>query len=216
MLAFTSMPVSAQMFESFEYGVPPPGWIKTNLLGGSGWYQMPVGTMPLPGWGNGTSSVPATAGAGSYNAYCTWTTGGGASEGYHNDQWLISPQLNGLTATSTLSYWLRFAFTNFPDEVRVRISTAGPAPANFTIVALTNIFAKGSWPGQFPPWNQFTVDLGAFGSAPGTPIWVAIQEYEWDNTWNGAAVQLDVITSDLTAAPQPRASSTSSTARARR
>ena len=51
----------AQMSESFEYGVPPPGWIKTNLLGGGGWYQLPIGTMPLPGWGNGTSSVPATA-----------------------------------------------------------------------------------------------------------------------------------------------------------
>lgn len=150
-LAFTSMPVSAQMFESFEYGVPPPGWAKTNLLGGSGWYQLPVGVMPLPGWGNGTSSVPATAGAGTHNAYCTWSTGGGASEGYHSDQWIISPQMNGLTATSTLSYWLRFAFTNYPDEVRVRLSTTGPAPANFTIVALTNIFAKGSWPGQFPP-----------------------------------------------------------------
>ena len=26
----------AQMSESFEYGVPPPGWTKTNLLGGGG------------------------------------------------------------------------------------------------------------------------------------------------------------------------------------
>ena len=107
----------AQMSESFEYGVPPPGWTKTNLLGGSGWYQLPIGVMPLPGWGNGTSSVPATANAGTHNAYCSWNTGGGAGEGYHNDQWLISPRLTGLTATSTVSYWLRFAFTNFPDTV---------------------------------------------------------------------------------------------------
>ena len=175
----------AQMSESFEYGVPPPGWSKTNLLGGSGWYQLPVGVMPLPGWGNGTSSVPATANAGTHNAYCSWNTGGGASEGYHNDQWLISPRLTGLTATSTVSYWLRFNFTNFPDTVYFRVSTNGPAPANFTFVPLTNVFARASHPNQFPPWSNHVVNVGALGIPAGTPIWIAIQEYEWDNTWNG-------------------------------
>ena len=184
------LPSFSQMFESFEYSVPPPGWIKTNLLGGSGWYQMPIGVMPLPGWGNGTSSVPPTAGAGTHNAYCSWTTGGGASEGYHNDQWLMSPRLTGLTATSSLSYWLKFDFTNFPDTVYLCISTTGPAPANFTIVAYTNVFAKGSWTGQFKPWTNTVVNIGSLGIPAGTPIWVAIREYEWDNTWNGAAVQL--------------------------
>ena len=201
----------AQMLESFEYGVPPPGWVKTNLLGGSGWYQLPVGVMPLPGWGNGTSSVPPTAGAGSYNAYCSWNTGGGSGEGYHNDQWLISPRLTGLTATSTVSYWLRFNFTNFPDQVFVRISTAGPAPANFTYIIYTNNFTRQSGPGQFPPWSNTVVNIGNLGIAPGTPIWIAFQEYVWDNIWNGAAVQLDVISSDLTAPPEPRVSPTSLT-----
>lgn len=202
---------SAQTFESFEYGVPPPGWIKTNLLGGSGWYQLPVGVMPLPGWGNGTSGVPATAGAGSRSAYCSWTTGGGSGDGYHSDQWLISPRLTGLTATSSLSYWIKFDFTNFPDTVYARVSTTGPNPANFTYIAYTNIFARGSWPRQFTPWTNTVINLGALGIPAGTPIWVAIQEYEWDNTHNEAAVQLDVITSDLTAPPEPRVSSTSLT-----
>ncbi len=199
----------AQMSESFEYGVPPPGWTKTNLLGGSGWYQLPIGVMPLPGWGNGTSSVPATANAGTHNAYCSWTTGGGAAEGYHSDQWLISPRLTGLTATSTVSYWLRFNFTNFPDTVYFRVSTNGPAPANFTIVALTNIFARASYTNQFPPWSNHVVNVGALGIPAGTPIWIAIQEYEWDNTWNESALQLDVINSDLTAPPEARTSPTS-------
>ena len=212
LFALMASPARAQMLESFEYGVPPPGWTKTNLLGGSGWYRLPVGVMPLPGWGNGTSSVPPTANAGSANAYCSWTTGGGAADGYHSDQWLISPQLNGLTATSSLSYWLRFAFTNFPDTVYVRISTAGPAPANFTRVVYTNIWSRGGNPsGQFGPWTRYDVNLGALGIAAGTPIWVAFQEYEWDNIHNGAAVQLDVISSDLTAPPQPRISPTSLT-----
>ena len=201
----------AQMMESFEYGVPPPGWTKTNLLGGNGWYQLPVGVMPLPGWGNGTSSVPATANSGSQTAYCSWTTGGGAGEGYHNDQWLISPRLTGLTATSTVSYWLRFAFTNFPDTVYFRVSTNGTVPANFTFVACTNIFARASYTNQFPPWSNIVVNVGSLGIPAGTPIWVAVQEYEWDNTHNAAAIQLDVVSSDLTAPPQPRTSQTSLT-----
>ena len=201
----------AQMLESFEYGVPPAGWIKTNLQGGTGWYQLPIGIAPLPGWGNGTSSVPVAVGAGTRNAYCSWDTGGSAGEGYHNDQWLISPRLTGLTSTSTVSYWLRFNFTNYPDEVRFRVSTNGPAPANFTIVARTNIFAKASYTNQFPPWSNHVVNVGALGIPAGTPIWIAVQEYVFDNTWNGAAVQLDVIASDLTAPPQPRVGPTSLT-----
>ena len=201
----------AQLSESFEYGVPPPGWTKTNLLGGSGWYQLPVGVMPLPGWGNGTSSVPAVANAGTHNAYCSWTTGGGPSEGYHSDQWLISPRLTGLTATSTVSYWLRFAFTNFPDTLYFRVSTNGPAPANFTFVPRTNVFAKASYTNQFPPWSNIVVNVGGLGIPAGTPIWIAFQEYEWDNTWNESALQLDVVTSDLTAPPEARVSPTSLT-----
>ena len=210
-LALATRPAFAQMSESFEYGVPPPGWAKTNLQGGSGWYQLPIGVMPLPGWGNGTSSVPATANAGTHNAYCSWTTGGGAAEGYHSDQWLISPRLTGLTATSTVSYWLRFNFTNFPDTVYFRVSTNGPAPANFTFVPKTNVFARASYTNQFPPWSNHVVNVGALGIPAGTPIWIAIQEYEWDNTWNGAAVQLDVINSDLTAPPEARVGPTSLT-----
>ena len=210
-LACGSAAAFAQMSESFEYGVPPPGWTKTNLLGGGGWYQLPVGVMPLPGWGNGTSSVPATANAGTHNAYCSWTTGGGAADGYHNDQWLISPRLTGLTATSTVSYWLRFAFTNFPDTVYFRVSTNGPAPAEFTTVAFTSFFARASYPNQFPPWSNVLVNVGALGIPAGTPIWIAIHEYEWDNTHNGSAIQLDVIDSDLTAPPETRVGPTSLT-----
>ena len=131
--------------------------------------------------------------------------------GYHNDQWLISPRLTGLTATSTVSYWLRFAFTNFPDTVYFRVSTNGPAPANFTFVPLTNVFARASHPNQFPPWSNHVVNVGALGIPAGTPIWIAIHEYEWDNTHNGAAIQLDVINSDLTAPPQARVGPTSLT-----
>ena len=193
---------SALMLESFENAAfPPVNWAKTNLLGGPGWYRLPVGVMPLPGWGNGTSSVPPVAGAGSHNAYCSWTTGGGSGEGYHNDQWLISPRLTGLTATSSVSYWIRFAFTNFPDTVYLRLSTNTAAPSDFTFVLQTNIFARGSHVNQFPPWTNVVVSLGGLGLPEGTPVYLAIQEYEWDNTHNGAAIQLDVIASDLTPPP---------------
>ncbi len=196
--------VSARMFESFEVNVPPPGWIKTNLLCGSGWYQLPSGCMPMPGWGNGTSSVPPVAGAGSHDAYCSWTTGGGAGEGYHNDQWLISPRLTGLTSTSTVSYWTRFMFTNFPDTLYVCISTNTAKPSDFTFVIQTNIWTRGGQIGQFGPWTNTVVSLGSLGIPAGTPIYIAFHEYEWDNTHNGCAMELDVVSSDLTPPPEAR------------
>ncbi len=195
-------------FESFEQAeFPPPGWIKTNLLGGSGWYRLPSGTMPMPGWGNGTSSVPPTAGGGFANAYCSWTTGGGATDGYHSDQWLISPKLSGLTDTTTLSYWCKFAFTNFPDSLSVLVSTNGPSPSQFTFLVESNYFAKGSWTNNFPPWSNHVASLGGLGIPAGTPIYIAFREYTWDNTWEESALELDVISSsDLTPTPFLRTS----------
>ena len=110
--------VSAAFFESFETSTfPPPGWSKTNTWGGSGWNRLQAGLSPLPGWVSGTSAVPPTVGAGNFTAYCTWSTGGGAEDGYHNSQYLITPGMNGLTATSSLSFWLRCSFTNYADSV---------------------------------------------------------------------------------------------------
>ncbi|HBA82528.1 MAG TPA: hypothetical protein DCZ95_00395 [Verrucomicrobia bacterium] len=199
----------ARTFESFENAsFPPPGWTKTNLLGGSGWYRLTAGTAPLPGWGNGTSSVPPTAGAGSHNAYCSWNTGGGASEGYHNNQWLISPKLYGLTATSTISLWIRASFTNYPDSVIFRVSSSGKAPGDFTYVVQSNYYRRGFHTTQFSPWSNVVLNVGSLGIPAGTPIYLAVQEWCWDNTWDGAAIELDVISSDLTPPPEPKFSPT--------
>jgi hypothetical protein len=82
--------------------------------------------------------------------------------------------------------------------VYCRISTNSNRPSDFNIIAWTNKFLKASYPSQFAPWTNTVVNLGGLGIPAGTPIYFAIQEYEWDNTWNEAALELDVITSDLT------------------
>jgi hypothetical protein len=107
----------------------------------------------------------------------------------------------GLTSTSSLSYWLRFQFTNYPDTVYCRISTNGNRPENFNIIACTTAWTKRSYTNNFAPWTNIVINLGGLGIPAGTPIHMAIQEYEWDNTWNEAALELDVIRSDLTPRP---------------
>lgn len=196
---------SAAFFESFEDSAfPPPGWSKTNTLGGSGWYRLQSGVTPLPGWVSGTSSVPPIAGAGNYTAYCTWDTGGGTEEGYHNSQYLITPGLNGLTATSTLSFWLKGSFTNFRDSVRILISTNRPIPADFTYTNLVLDFPQAGATSDFPPYTNIITPIGTH-FPPGTRIYIAFHEWELDNLWEAAAIELDVVSSDLTPDSEVRA-----------
>lgn len=197
--------VSAAFFESFEYNTfPPLGWSKTNTWGGSGWDRLQAGISPLPGWIYGTSAVPPTAGAGNYNAYCTWDTGGGAAEGYHNSQYLITPGLNGLTTTSTLSFWLRCSFTNYDDSLRVLISTNRPILSDFIYTNLVLDFPRAWAPSQFPPFTNVITHIGT-NIPPGTRIYVAFHEWVLDNTKSGKFVELDVVSSDLTPDSEVRA-----------
>lgn len=208
LVLLTAVQGFAALFESFEDDrFPPPGWTKTNALGGSGWYRLTSGTHPLPGWVSGTSAVPSTAGAGQALAYCTWETGGVADQGYHNSQYLITPGLNGLTSTSTLSFWVRCSFTNFRDSLRILISTNRPLPEDFTHTNRVLDFPQPDAASLFPPYIRVTTPLGA-DFPPGTRLYIAFQEWEWDNTWNGGAMELDVISTDLTPDSEIRASPT--------
>ncbi len=197
--------VFAAFFESFETSTfPPPGWSKTNTAGGSGWYRLQAGISPLPGWIVGTSAVPSTAGAGNYNAYCTWNTGGEAADGFHNSQYLITPGMNGLTATSTLSFWLRGSFTNFADSVHILISTNRPVASDFIYTNLVLDFPRTGALPQFPPFTNIIAQIGT-NIPSGTRIYIAFHEWALDNTRDGRAIELDVISSDLTPDSEVRA-----------
>ena len=194
--------VAAGMFESFENCgnvMPPAGWQKWQISGGRGWSNVVAGTQPFPGWMSGTISVPPCEGAGSRVAYATYTHGGSKI----NDLWLVSPKLNEVTLSSTLSFWYNFSFTNFADKLYVMISTNDTvsSPADFMIQAY-HISTPRDFPanGNFMPWSNIVVNIGAM-VPEGSDIYIAFREYYHNNWYDVKALELDVIETDLWSSP---------------
>ena len=190
----------ADFLESFETTpigqMPPVGWGKYELAGGRGWSNSWSGRQPMPGWMSGTNTTPPTTDAGSRMAYVTYTHGGSKT----NDLWLVSPELCGVVATSTVSFWWNSAFTNFADNLYAYISTNGPAVSEFTIEAfhksLPRGYIQGVPNGDFGSWQFVTLDVGSLVPA-GTDIHVGFREYHYNNWYDVRAIELDVIRSDL-------------------
>lgn len=165
--------------ESFEGTTWPPAcWTVESPDGGTGWAQIASGTTPLPGWTGGTMSTP-TGGANNA-AFCTWNTGGSAS----NDQWLITPQL-GIQANQAMTFYL-FWFGHYVDNVDVKVSTTTAASASFTTTLLTTDSTQYTQ----NDWTMFTVPLTSYASQN---IYLAFNEHVADNTNDGAFIGLDLV-----------------------
>ncbi len=167
--------------ESFETAVPPAGWTLASPDGGEGWNQQADGVTPVPGWTGGTVTVPE--GGGNAIAFCTYTTGGAAS----NDQWLISPQIS-VTDGDMLSFYVINFFENFSDLLEVHVSTTNNQPASFT-----NELGSTSWDGTGSgagEWAEVTYDLSAFD---GQDVYIGFREIVADNQTNGAAIGIDLV-----------------------
>jgi hypothetical protein len=176
--------------ESFESATfPPAGWSTISPDGGSGWERQTAGTSPLPGWTGGTITTPP--GGETAVAYCTWTTGGSAS----NDQWLVSPQVTGIQAGDILSFWMWFPFDSYADSVDVLISTTGIATTDFDVIVEQFYLAVGS---GNTSWTQYTYTLTDYVPA-GSDIYVAWREHVDDNFNDGAVTCLDLV--EISAAP---------------
>ena len=172
--------LSGYYFESFEGSFPPTGWTKQDPDGGPGWAQTTKGTTPVAGWMSGTQTVPPNGG--NKIAYCTWNTGGVAS----NDQWLISPQFSVISGDS-LAFYLSY-FGSYTDTLEVRISTAGNSTADFTTVL--EIFDTTSF-APMASWHRLAYSLNAYA---GQNIYVAFRERATDNVNYGAFFGLDLFT----------------------
>ncbi len=178
----TSVTFLNESFESATF--PPTGWAILSPDGGTGWIRATAGTT-LPGWNGGIVSVPTNGGTAC--AYCTWNTGGAAS----NDQWLITPQLSNVQANDTVKFWCRRAQISFLDELQIKISTGtAAAPADFTIAGPTFAFPAGSGDSA---WTQYAIPIGALVPA-GSNVYVGFREVVADNVNDGASISLDKIT----------------------
>lgn len=164
------------VLESFEGTFLPEGWTKQNPDQGSGWDRIEDGTSPLPGWTGGSMTI--ADGAGSFAAYCTWTTGGESS----NDQWLISPPVE-IDGSSQLSFKLMF-YSDYVDNLDVLLSTSDNQTASFTeeIDAITL--------GGNMDWTDYTYDLSAYA---GETVYIAFREHVVDNYNDGGFMAIDMV-----------------------
>jgi hypothetical protein len=174
-----SKQADAFMFESFENAFPPAGWTKQDPDGGTGWAQLANGTSPLPGWNGGTQTVPT--GGGGKVAYCTWTTGGTAS----NDQWLITPQFT-VVAGDSLKF-SAFFFGAYKDSMFVLLSTTTNSTSAFTttLIAMDTLALT-----PMSSWHNFSINLTPYA---GQNVYVAFREKIADNQADGAYFALDLV-----------------------
>ena len=171
-----------EFYEDFEGTFPPAGWLKLNPDGGTGWEPLSVGTTPLPGWTGGTAT--ACPDGGSWQAFCTWTTGGAVS----NDQWLITPQIT-VQEGDMLDFWMIYYMNSYADYIEILISTTVQnAPAAFNVVLDEITFPTGS----STDWTQYTYNLTDFVAA-GTPVYIGFREMVADNLNDGSAISIDNV-----------------------
>ena len=168
--------------ESFEGTWPPAGWALASPDGGTGWESISVGTTPIPGWNGGTVIVNPPGNSGNTQAFCTWTTGGAAS----NDQWLITPQVS-VAANYTISFWCR-KFGSYADLMDIKVSTTTNQTSAFTTT-----IAPLSWTADDSGWVSYQYALNSYA---GQNIYIAFNEHVTDNVNDGAALFVDMVRID--------------------
>ncbi len=165
--------------ESFEGTFPPTGWALYSPDGGTGWYQENVGTTPIPGWNGGVVTPTPGGTGGTKMAFCTWTTGGTAS----NDQWLVTPQIS-VTANYGMSFFVR-KFGSYLDSLFILVSETSNTIPSFT----ATLNATG-WSAADSGWYFKAFNLSAYS---GKSIYIAFREKIADNQTNGAALFVDLV-----------------------
>jgi hypothetical protein len=170
------------LLESFEtLPFPPAGWSKINVASGStGWERHPAGETPVPGFNGGVIYCPP--GGGSFVAFCNYLTGGASS----NDEWLVTPQLTGITATDSLTFWLR-KFGNYLDHMDIMISTTTPNPPSaFTITVALLTFQPAD-----SGYINYKYNIGALAS--GSNIYIGFRQWVLNAVLDGASFCLDLV-----------------------
>ncbi|HNW98326.1 MAG TPA: choice-of-anchor J domain-containing protein [Bacteroidales bacterium] len=183
--AYAAKQIRTLTTESFEGSFPPDGWTKQNPDGGTGWAQAANGDA-LSGWNSGTQDVPT--GGGDYVAYCTWNTGGSAS----NDQWFISPQISVISSDSLSFYLWFYGGAQYVDTLEVLISTTGNSTTDFTtqldLIDNAELASESTW-------FKYAYSLAPYA---GQQIYIAFRERVTDNQNMGGYFALDLFSTGST------------------
>jgi len=172
-------PITGIWTESFESTIFPPAcWTISNPDGGTGWNKVSNNTSPLPGWADGTITLPP--GGGTKAAYCTRKTGGAT----YNNQYLITKQF-----LTTIHYGLVFSVfwhEHYQDFLDIKVSTTTNDAASFT----NTIFTIDTTQLIYGSWKNFVIPIFPYA---GQNIYIAFVEHVPNNTTQGAFIGIDLV-----------------------
>ena len=144
--------------ETFNDTIPPAGWKVVDNDGSSGSWDF----VPQLDFGNGQIVNPQ---AGQRFWWGSFTDANGSGL---IDDWLISPQINGIEEGDILSFYAGAVGGLFPDSLKVLVSTTDTSLSSFTEIAYFEV------PGPIGAWTKFEFDLTPFA---GNDIYVAVNYY---------------------------------------
>ncbi|RMG63591.1 MAG: CHRD domain-containing protein [Calditrichaeota bacterium] len=144
--------------ETFNDTTPPPGWIVVDNDGSGDSWDFVQGL----DFGGGQVVNPQ-AGQSFW-----WGAFGDANASGLIDEWLISPQIQGIEEGDVLSFYAGAVGGNFPDSLKVWVSTTDTSLSSFTEIAYFEV------PGPIGSWTKFEFDLTPFA---GNDIYVAVNYY---------------------------------------
>lgn len=137
--------------EGFEGSTfPPTGWSTIHVLGTSTWV-----------------SSTSYFHSGAQSAFITYETAGA-------ENWLVTKKVTGISATDSLVFWWKNAFSSAypPDSVIIRVSTTDSLQASFT-----NVVARLDGSTMPYTWTRFAYSLSAFS---GQNVFIAFEQKNTD------------------------------------
>ncbi|HFE63055.1 MAG TPA: T9SS type A sorting domain-containing protein [Caldithrix sp.] len=145
--------------EKFESQNPPPGWQVVDN-DGSGSTLVYLDQIVF------TSGDTVRSQAGQYFWHGNFNSANGSGL---IDEWLISPQIQGISNGDSLFFWAGAIGGNFQDSLKVLVSTT-----NSQIGSFTNQIGYFKVDGPIGSWHQYVFDLSPFD---GSDIYIAVNYY---------------------------------------
>jgi hypothetical protein len=161
-----------------------------SALSAAGWVSINNST---PGgstdWFQGNSAI-FTAQSGAPDSYLAANLNA-ADFGGDISLWLITPELEFGTGTSTVSFWKRVANAGYNDALELRLSSSGASTDVGSTPVSVGVFTAGMSTSLLPEWSILEATI----SNPGPPVAgrLAIRYLVTDTSVNGDYVGIDTF-----------------------
>lgn len=153
-----SNPADIKFEETFDVTTVPAEWQTIDNDGSGGSWTFTQGVDFTSG-----DSVRAESGQSFWFASFNGANGAGLI-----DEWIITPRMPEIAAGDTLSFYTGSIGGQFPDSLKVLVSSTDSLPGSFSEIAYFRS------PGPTGSWTRFDFDMSAFA---GSEVFVAVNYY---------------------------------------